>query len=76
MKTISQYSGNRKKAASIVLAATALTLTLGSCAKCQTCEKNNADTVRVCEKDYSSNTAYGLKLDYYTALGYTCKNSP
>ncbi|MBP6515986.1 MAG: hypothetical protein KA242_02980 [Chitinophagales bacterium] len=76
MKSNFKPSGNRKNATSIILAASVLTLTLGSCAKCQTCEKNNADTVRVCEKDYSSNTAYGLKLDYYTALGYTCKNSP
>jgi hypothetical protein len=62
----------------IITAAAALFISmgLGSCAKCETCSKSGSDTVRVCQSDYNSNTGYGLKIDYYKSLGYTCKNSP
>lgn len=44
-----------------------------SCSKCVTCTKENADTHKVCEKNYNSNTAYGLAIDAYEAMGYKCK---
>ncbi len=48
---------------------------LSSCSKCQICTRDNSNEVRVCEKDYSSNTAYGFTLDSYEASGYSCKGS-
>ncbi len=45
-----------------------------SCKRCQVCTKDSSPTVRVCEKDYSSNTEYGLVLDSYVIQGYTCKD--
>jgi hypothetical protein len=44
-----------------------------SCTKCQVCTKSSSPEIRVCSKDYSSNTEYGLVLDGYESTGYTCK---
>jgi len=46
---------------------------LSSCSKCEICTKESANEIRVCEDDYSSNTAYGLALDYQEAQGYNCR---
>lgn len=46
-----------------------------SCAKCQVCSKPNSNEVRICEKDYDSNTAYGFTIDTYEGNGYNCKGS-
>lgn len=48
---------------------------MSACTKCKVCTKENADEVRLCQKDYSSNTAYGLAVDAREAAGYTCKES-
>lgn len=48
-------------------------IALSSCGKCQICVKDGANEVRVCEKNYDSNTAYGLALDYYEGMEYTCR---
>jgi hypothetical protein len=48
---------------------------LSSCSKCQVCTKENSNEVRICEKDYNSNTAYGFTIDTYEASGYSCKGS-
>ncbi len=45
-----------------------------SCKKCQKCTRSSSPTITICEKDYNSNTEYGLALDAYQATGYTCKN--
>jgi hypothetical protein len=59
------------------LAAAAVLFTMGfsSCSKCQLCTKPNSNEVRICEKDYNSNTAYGFTIDTYEASGYACKGS-
>lgn len=57
--------------AAAVLFAAAFT----SCTKCQVCSKSNSNEVRICEKDYNSNTSYGFTIDTYEASGYTCKSS-
>jgi hypothetical protein len=59
------------------IAATAVVVSMGfsSCKRCQTCKKDSSPTVRVCEKDYASNTEYGLTLDIYQADGYECNRS-
>ena len=44
-----------------------------SCRKCQICTKANSDEHRICEKDYDSNTAYGLAIDAKELDGYECK---
>ncbi len=46
---------------------------LSSCGKCQICTKESGNDVRVCQKNYDSNTAYGLALDMYESQGYTCR---
>jgi hypothetical protein len=58
-------------------AALAVIVSMGftSCKKCQVCTKNSSPEIRICEKDYSTNTEYGLALDAYEANGYNCKNS-
>ncbi|MBL0309923.1 MAG: hypothetical protein IPP77_09675 [Bacteroidetes bacterium] len=60
-----------------IASAFALILSSGlmSCKRCQVCTKSSSPEVRVCEKDYSNNTLYGLALDAYEAQGYSCKNS-
>lgn len=55
-----------------ILAATILMGT-SSCRKCQLCTKTSEPEVRVCEKDYDSNTAYGLAIDVYEFGGYDCR---
>jgi hypothetical protein len=45
-----------------------------SCKRCQVCTRSSSPTVRVCEKDYKNNAEYGITLDGYEAVGYTCKN--
>ena len=57
---------------SIAITATILLFGSSSCSKCANCTKSGGSAVRVCEKDYDSNTAYGLALDYYEASGYNC----
>lgn len=47
-------------------------IALSSCSKCEVCNKDGANEVRVCEKNYDNNTAYGLALDYYEGMGYNC----
>jgi len=50
-------------------------MSISSCSKCQICSKPNSNEVRICEKDYKSNTAYGFAVDAYEANGYACKAS-
>ena len=56
--------------------AVAILFGAASCAKCTTCTKSNATDVRFCEKDYSSNTAYGAQRDLYESQGYDCTKTP
>jgi hypothetical protein len=60
----------------VIIALGALVL-LGasSCAKCTVCKKDGQNDVRICEKNYDSNTGYGLAIDIYEAQNYTCKKS-
>jgi hypothetical protein len=44
-----------------------------SCRKCEICTKDSAPEIRVCEKDYNSNTEYSLNLDILEAGGYNCR---
>jgi hypothetical protein len=46
---------------------------LNSCSKCQNCQKPASDEIRICEKDYDSNTLYGAAIDAYEIQGYVCK---
>jgi len=55
--------------------ALALTLSISSCKSCKVCTKPSSTEVRVCEKDYANTTIYGLTVDSYVALGYSCKSA-
>lgn len=48
---------------------------LGACSKCKVCTKENSPEVRLCEKDYGSQTEYGFAVDVKEADGYTCNES-
>jgi hypothetical protein len=50
-----------------------LILSASSCGKCTNCTKSGGSAVRLCEKDYDSNTAYGIAVDFYEGTGYDCK---
>lgn len=61
---------------SILLSAFALcAITISSCNKCTVCSKSNEPDTRYCEKDFDSNTAYGIAIDLKEAQGYDCKKS-
>jgi hypothetical protein len=53
--------------------ATVFVLSFSSCSKCETCTKSGGSEVRLCEKDYDSNTAYGFAIDVYENDGYNCR---
>lgn len=61
------------KMITFVLAGAALSMSFVSCRKCQICTKDSASEIRVCEKDYSSSTAYGIVIDSYELVGYKCE---
>lgn len=48
-----------------------LMFSVASC-KCTTCKKDGGSKVRLCEKDYDSNTEYGFAVDAYEVMGYEC----
>jgi hypothetical protein len=48
-------------------------ISFSSCSKCTTCTKSGGSMVKLCEKDYSNNTSYGLAVDIYQNNGYNCK---
>lgn len=50
-------------------------VSFSSCTKCKVCTRENSPEVRICEKDYSSQTEYGFAVDAAEAGGYTCKES-
>ncbi len=53
----------------------AVILSLGftSCRKCQICTRSASPEIRICDKDYDSNTQYGLAIDALEATGYNCR---
>jgi hypothetical protein len=48
-------------------------MSFSSCRKCEVCTKDSEPEVRICEKDYDSNTEYGLAIDFREAAGYECR---
>lgn len=56
-----------------IYASAFLLLGIASCGKCVTCRKDGGSKVRVCEKDFDSNTAYGFAIDAYEFQGFECK---
>jgi hypothetical protein len=48
-------------------------LAFSSCRECTVCTKSGDPDVRYCEKDFDSNTAYGLAVDIKEADGYNCR---
>lgn len=62
-----------KKSIFIIAMGAIISLGLSSCSKCEVCRKKDSNEVRICEKDYSSNTTYGFTLDTYEANDYKCK---
>ena len=48
---------------------------MSACKKCKVCTKDNGPEVRLCEKDYGSNTEYGFAVDAKEAEGYDCKDA-
>jgi len=64
-----------KKTMFLTATAVLFTAAFTSCTKCQVCSKPNSNEVRICEKDYGSNTSYGFTIDSYEASGYDCKSS-
>lgn len=63
----------KMKLIALLIGATGIGMT--ACSKCKVCTKESAPEYRMCQKDYSSNTAYGLAVDAREADGYTCKNA-
>lgn len=51
------------------------TTAMTACSKCKVCTKENEAEVRLCEKDYDSQTEYGFAVDVMEADGYNCKES-
>lgn len=49
---------------------------MSACTKCKVCTKDGEDEVRICEKDYSSKTAYGLAIDAKEFDGFECTEAP
>lgn len=45
---------------------------LSSCADCKVCTKDSEPEIRICEKDYDTETEYGLAIDFEEAAGYEC----
>lgn len=76
MYSFNQQKNNSRSITAVFSVIAILSLACASCSKCETCSKDSSDTIRVCEKDYDSNTGYGLKVDYYESMGYECKPSP
>lgn len=56
-------------------AAIVCALGTSSCKKCTTCTKSGEPDVRYCEKDFGSNTEYGIAVDLKEADGFDCKSS-
>lgn len=65
-----------KKLSFLVATGAFILMGFSSCSKCEVCTKDNSNEVRICQKDYKSNTAYGLALDAQEAGGYECKTAP
>lgn len=55
--------------------ALAATVGFASCTKCKICTKESSEEVRLCEKDYDSQTEYGVAVDLREAMGYKCTES-
>lgn len=62
-----------KKVALFVAAAGMLSM--AACTKCKVCTKESSPEVRLCEKDYGSETEFGLAVDAAEANGYNCTES-
>jgi hypothetical protein len=62
-----------KNAFSIIAAIVVITFSASSCSKCTNCTKSGGSVVRLCEKDYDSNTAYGFAIDVQESAGYNCR---
>ena len=48
---------------------------MSACTKCKVCTKESSPEVRLCEKDYDTDTQYGIAVDAQEANGYSCKES-
>ena len=48
---------------------------MSACTKCKVCTKESSPEVRLCEKDYDTDTEYGFAIDTQEAQGYECKES-
>ncbi len=59
----------------LLTAVTIFTLAFSSCSKCTVCTKTSEPETRYCEKDFDSNTAYGVAIDIKEGQGYDCKKS-
>lgn len=46
-----------------------------SCKQCQICTKDSSPEVRICERDYNTDTEYGFAIDAQEAQGYNCKGA-
>jgi hypothetical protein len=62
-----------KKALFISITLAVFLSSFASCRKCEICTKDSSPEVRICEKDYDSNTEYGFAIDATEAMGYECK---
>ncbi|MEI6312519.1 MAG: hypothetical protein WCP57_09680 [Bacteroidota bacterium] len=64
-----------KKITIIMIGLMATSYMFTACSSCEVCTKASSNEVRICEKDYNSNTEYGFTIDTYKAMGYKCKAS-
>ncbi|MBP9152370.1 MAG: hypothetical protein KBF73_08820 [Flavobacteriales bacterium] len=62
-----------KKLTFLIAIAGFISIGLSSCSRCEICTKDNSNEIRICEKDYDTNTAFGFTVDTYEASGYKCK---
>jgi len=62
------------KKVALFIAVTAV-VSLAACTKCKICTKESSPEIRICEKDYDSETQFGIAVDAAEAGGYTCTES-
>ena len=62
-----------KKALFITAFAMTISMAFTSCRKCEICTRDSSPEVRICEKDYNSNTEYAFTLDALEITGYDCR---
>ena len=62
-----------KKVFFSLLALVAISVSVSSCKKCQTCTLAGTADIEVCEDDFGSKTLYDASISAYELTGWDCK---